>query len=268
MVVAGDKKGGDLMEPTWQPADPPEVWAPTVSRRELRERKTSGLELEGGALVPVLEQLETTQSESEIAPESQAAAFEIRQGPEPRCVPIDAPAITPQKKRGAADRLGHKALNVALLLLVGLALAVVGVPRATGAVPLTVLTGSMVPTFRPGDLVVVRPTPVEQLRVGDVVTFQPQPGVATLITHRIIDIGHDAAGAVSTIQTKGDANNVADPTLVPDQIMGRVWYSIPLIGHLANGRNILLVASAVGLGLVIYAVTLFTKKDDTETSTP
>jgi len=164
-------------------------------------------------------------------------------------------------KGSKGNRVAHIVLNIVLAALLALAAAVAVVPRVTGSVPLTVLTGSMTPTFQPGDLVVVRPTAVEKLHIGDVVTFQPQSGVATLVTHRIIMINHDAQGNVETIQTQGDANNAPDNLLIPDQIMGRVWYSVPMIGHLTNGRNTLLVISALGLGLVAYAVVLFTKKD-------
>jgi signal peptidase len=155
-------------------------------------------------------------------------------------------------------------LNVFLVALVALAAAVAIVPRVTGAVPLTVLSGSMQPTFRPGDLVIVRPTASENLEIGDIVTFQPHSGVATLITHRIIDITADEHGSIENIITQGDANNAPDQPLRPEQIMGRVWYSVPLVGHITNGRNALIAISAVGLALVSYAVVLFVKKDDAD----
>jgi len=168
----------------------------------------------------------------------------------------------PKQQRSTGNIVAHVLLNIMLVALVGLATAVAILPRVTGAVPLTVLSGSMRPTLQPGDLVVVRPTPVEQLSIGDVVTFQPESGVATLVTHRIIDITYDEAGNVLNLETQGDANGSPDNPLIPEQIMGRVWYSVPMIGHLTNGRNALLVVSAVGLGLVIYAAALFLKKDD------
>ena len=172
--------------------------------------------------------------------------------------------VSTKLNRRSGNRVAHIILNLVLVVLVSLAAAVAVIPRVTGAVPLTVLSGSMLPALRPGDLVVVRPTPADHLHIGDVVTFQPQSGVATLVTHRIIYITHDANGHVVNIQTQGDANNAPDNLLVPDQIMGRVWYSVPFIGHVTNGRNALLAISLVGLGLVAYAVVLFTKKDDEE----
>jgi signal peptidase I len=72
-----------------------------------------------------------------------------------------------------ATRFLGTILSVMLLgTVVAAAAALIVVPKATGSMPLTVLTGSMSPTYEPGSVVVVRPTPVEELRVGDAVTFQ------------------------------------------------------------------------------------------------
>ena len=165
------------------------------------------------------------------------------------------------KTKAFGNRLAHWLLNAFMLALLGLASAVVFIPRITHAVPLTVLTGSMSPTIRPGDLVIVRPTAVEALHLGDVVTFQPVSGVATLITHRIIEINRNEAGQVTGLQTQGDANNAADKPLVPGQIMGRVWYTVPYIGQFSSGRNSLLIVGTIGLTLIGYALIIVLKKD-------
>jgi signal peptidase I len=117
-----------------------------------------------------------------------------------------------------------------LLLALGLAGLVVLVPLATGSQALTVLTGSMQPTLPPGTLVVVRPTDVDEIRVGDVITFQPISGDPTLVTHRVTARGVASDGTVR-FTTQGDANDVADAAQITDeQVMGRVWYSVPLVG--------------------------------------
>src|SRR5699024_1622754 len=105
-----------------------------------------------------------------------------------------------------------------LVIVCGLMLlALVVIPRATGAQAYTVLTGSMEPGIAPGALVVVKPTPVDELVAGDVITFQPYSGDPTVVTHRITGIYYDMSGQ-PRIYTQGDANNVADDwALVPEQ---------------------------------------------------
>lgn len=122
---------------------------------------------------------------------------------------------------------------VAFSLVVFLVLALVVVPRASGAAPLAVLSGSMRPTIPPGALVVVRPVDVDDLGIGDVITYQPRSGDPTLVTHRIVGVSRSAAG--TTFTTQGDANASADPEPVrPIQVRGTVWYVVPVVGRLTS----------------------------------
>jgi signal peptidase len=74
----------------------------------------------------------------------------------------------------------------------------------------TMLTGSMSPTINPGDVVISVPEPAAQVAVGDVLTYAIPVGDRRVETHRVTEVGHDAAGR-TTIVTKGDANAAADP---------------------------------------------------------
>jgi signal peptidase len=53
---------------------------------------------------------------------------------------------------------------------------------------------------------------VQELRAGDVITYQPPPssGWDGLVTHRIVAIGKDRGGR-PVLRTKGDANDARDP---------------------------------------------------------
>lgn len=144
-----------------------------------------------------------------------------------------------------------------LLLVLGFVLlALVVVPRATGAQTYTVLTGSMEPTLGPGALVVVRPTPVELLRAGDVITFQPYSGNPAVVTHRITGVYYDLAGR-QRIHTQGDANNAPDDwALIPEQVRGVLWYSVPQLGRvnvLLTGETRAIALTVVAGGLLVYA---------------
>lgn len=150
---------------------------------------------------------------------------------------------------------GRAAGALCLVAVVLAGIALVGVPKATGSVPLTVLSGSMSPAYAPGDVVVVRPAPAESLTTGDVVTFQPRTDDPTVVTHRIIAVTVAADGSRGFV-TQGDANSTPDPDpITAAQVHGRVWYSVPYVGHLSAalaGVHRDLVATVTGGALLGY----------------
>jgi signal peptidase len=157
----------------------------------------------------------------------------------------------PRGRPGPAGAVLSGLLGVVMVAVLALAAAVVAVPRLLGAVPLTVLTGSMEPTHSPGDVVVVQPVDTDRVDVGDVITFQPVSGDPTLVTHRVVGVLR-ADGAVTGFVTRGDANPIDDDPILPDQVMGRVVYSIPLVGHLTSASWGPAVATAGAIGLIAY----------------
>lgn len=140
-----------------------------------------------------------------------------------------------------------------------LAVSVV-VPRALGATPYTVLTGSMEPTMPPGTLVVVKPVDPGEISVGDVVTYQLESGKPTVVTHRVVSSGLTAGGE-QVFTTKGDANESPDPDPVrPVQIRGERVYFVPYVGRVTtfvttSQRDLAL--TVIVAGLLGYAVLMF-----------
>lgn len=190
---------------------------------------------------------------------------------------------TPRRRRRAANTgrdhasrgfwfgvwRGAGAVLLAALILISAAVTVV--PLIIGAVPLTVLTGSMQPTIRPGDVVVSAPVEAAQLSVGDVVTFQPISDDPTLITHRIRSMSAGDSGV--RVITRGDANSADDPEISADQVRGRVLYTVPYVGWVTNlvGGNVRgPLITLAGLGLVGYAVFTLVRRPRgaTERNTP
>ena len=144
---------------------------------------------------------------------------------------------------------------ILLLAVLAVAIAVAVVPRVMNGAPLTVLTGSMEPTYSPGDMVIS--VPRDSYAIGDVVTFQPDSGDPTLVTHRVVGVREGAEG--TKYITQGDANGAEDDPIVADQVMGEVIYHLPYIGHIATAmgdhRQTLIVIAGGGLiGYAIYAV--------------
>ncbi len=93
-----------------------------------------------------------------------------------------------------------------------------GAPEAFGLQWYEVLSGSMEPAIQVGSVIFDKPNVnVNSLRVGDVITFkapnQEYGPKELIITHRIHKIIHQNGQLM--FQTKGDANNAPDPSLVP-----------------------------------------------------
>ncbi|MGW9402450.1 signal peptidase I [Arthrobacter sp. NPDC055585] len=158
----------------------------------------------------------------------------------------DAPMVRVLKMAGSA------ASFVALCFAALAALVLVVVPLLTGSQTYSVLTSSMAPKYAPGTFLVVKPTPVDTLQVGDVITFQIESGKPTVITHRIIGISAGQNGERS-FTTQGDNNSVADEFPVQEvQIRGKLWYAVPYVGFVANSlgnsdRGEIVQWAAVGL---------------------
>ncbi|WP_158437775.1 signal peptidase I [Naasia lichenicola] len=158
--------------------------------------------------------------------------------------------------RGSVAAIGLGISWGVLALVVGLGLATVVVPFATGSTPLTVLTGSMQPTLPPGTLLIVRPTEAADIRLGDVLTYQIRSGSDEVVSHRVVEVRSVSDGSFA-FMTKGDANDIADVEPVTEgQVRGTTWYSVPFVGYLAtaiSGGGRQWLAPLIGVGLVGYA---------------
>ncbi len=130
--------------------------------------------------------------------------------------------------RGALDGALRALTVLSLLLLVFLAIG----PRTGFYRPVTVLSGSMQPTFSRGDLVISTPQRLSELRVGQVVSFQIPVGDHRVESHRIVEIL--GGGDAPIVRTRGDANSTPDPWNA--QLTGDdVWVvsaSVPKLGYL------------------------------------
>lgn len=98
-----------------------------------------------------------------------------------------------------------------------------------------VLSGSMEPVISIRDIVVTKKIAEEKLEIGDIITFvSPDSRFGGIsITHRIIDKYYDESIGSYTYRTRGDANNVADSALVPNEnIIGKVILRVPKLGYI------------------------------------
>lgn len=95
-----------------------------------------------------------------------------------------------------------------------------------------VLTDSMAPAFRSGDMVFVKRCAADSIAEGDIITFNPSSDSDAYLTHRVTEKLPDYQGTgVTCFRTKGDANDTADSFLIDEsRVIGVVAGSVPRLG--------------------------------------
>ncbi len=139
-------------------------------------------------------------------------------------------------------KLVLKGLNylIALFLIcLAIFLAYIAIP-AFGNKALIVRSGSMEPTIKTGDLIVVRiasgitsplPNVISKYKVGDTIAFGGDKNPNVLTTHKIV--AKKIVSGKTLYQTQGDANKTADTKLIAEeQIVGKSIFTLPKVGKL------------------------------------
>lgn len=116
-----------------------------------------------------------------------------------------------------------------------------------------VQTGSMIPKYNIGDVILVKEKDIDKIKVGDDVTYKGESGSVKglLVTHRVIDI--EEVDGKKAFHTKGIANNLEDPIVYGNQINGVVQtklYILSLICLLLNNKYVFYFCGV--LPLTIY----------------
>jgi signal peptidase I len=147
----------------------------------------------------------------------------------------------------------REAIDAALVLLVVICLFTIALGRVlplTGRTTLVVAGGSMEPAISLGSAIVVEPVAPGTLAVGDVVSLRSGAGRA-IFSHRVIRVV--VRDGMTWVETKGDANATADPSLTPaSQIIGRASITIPNAGYLiALMSSLHGIVFVISLGLVL-----------------
>ena len=223
------------------------------------------------ASVADIEDPEPTVRSEETMPPEITVPFE--DGTQERQEP---PVLT--KKRGPLKKIAaalSKLLVVVLILIISvLAVLIItakindGTPMVFGWQFYTVLTGSMdgkLPdSFGPGSLILVKPVNPEDIKVGDVITFDRRSGDAKMTTHRVKVITRDAQGKLSFI-TKGDANAVPDSEPVAAGIVrGKVVYRFARVGEVVQfaqtGTGMIFTVFIPAGAIVIYEIVIFSQE--------
>ena len=116
-------------------------------------------------------------------------------------------------KKLAKNILGWVIYIIVLIILIH------GIPKGLAYVldspyPMAAITsGSMWPSLKKGDLVLIKGVNNKgEVKVSDIVVYNNPSGFTI---HRVVEINGN------TITTKGDANNISDPTVKYEDIVGK-----------------------------------------------
>ncbi|MFJ4209159.1 signal peptidase I [Paenarthrobacter sp. NPDC089675] len=169
--------------------------------------------------------------------------------------------------------MSFRMLGAGMLVLAAIAFVFLAVgPRLLGYQTSTMLTGSMAPLINPGDVVVTVPTPVKDIKVGDIITYHIPVEDQRVETHRITEITTTADGGTA-VQTKGDANNGIDPWVatLQGQTVDKQVATIPYVGNAIRALRDPLVLKVLMYGaptiLVLGMLASIWSKDPAKRST-
>lgn len=127
--------------------------------------------------------------------------------------------------------------TVAVVVAIASHLSPKGQYTVFGHPVMSMLSGSMSPVIKTGDLIYddrISISQAQHLHVGEIISFRASPD--KIFTHRIHAL-EKVNGAIE-YQTKGDANNAPDqPLVAPSQIVGLYNGKVPYGGYVLNALH-------------------------------
>ena len=117
-----------------------------------------------------------------------------------------------------------------------------------------VTSDSMFPALKPNDLIIVKPSKIQDVKQGDIVAFDSHMHGIGIIAHRAIAVADD--DGIIGLDTKGDNNRGKDQWIVHDEdLIGIVIQVIPAFGILLIDP----VRFALVAVIIITAISLLTE---------
>lgn len=137
-----------------------------------------------------------------------------------------------------------KTIYVLLYIIIVLVLLVVAIQRFSnnnltiaGFRIFNVASGSMVPVYNVGDILVSKEIPPEEIEIGDDIVYkgEAQDLNGKIVTHRVIS-KREENGKYYFI-TKGVANELEDPEISEEQVYGKIVYKTLLLSFISKIIN-------------------------------
>ena len=154
---------------------------------------------------------------------------------------------------------------VLLFIIVVLMLVVVILQRASnnsisigGYRMFSVATGSMIPVYNVGDVLVAKEVKPDEIKIDDDIVYKGAKGSFKdkVVTHRVISIEKEEDNNYKII-TKGVANTEQDPEIDQTQVYGKVIYkikSLSFLGKMMKNMYVFYFAIFIPAALIIYKI--------------
>lgn len=117
----------------------------------------------------------------------------------------------------------------------------------------TVITGSMIPVYEIGDIIIVKDVVPEEIIVGDDIVYIGEKGTYRdkTITHRVQSIKKKEDGNYGII-TKGVANSAQDPEINQTQVLGKVIGHVPIFSFVLKIITNIYVIIMMPVVILVY----------------
>jgi len=117
----------------------------------------------------------------------------------------------------------------------------------------TVITGSMIPVYEIGDVLIVKEVSPEEIKVHDDIVYEGAKGSYNnkTITHRVQLIEKKDDGNYKII-TKGVANTARDPEINQTQVLGKVIGQISIFSIILKVITNIYVIILIPIVILIY----------------
>lgn len=117
----------------------------------------------------------------------------------------------------------------------------------------TVVTGSMEPKYKIGDVLIAKEKDPSEIKVGDAISYLAQKGEIknNVVTHEVVNITKNENGEY-LFHSKGLVNLVEDPVVHEDQLYGVVVYKTKLLSYVRK-----IISTDIGMLLLIIIPILY-----------
>ncbi len=121
-----------------------------------------------------------------------------------------------------------------------------GNPSVFGYRTYSIITNSMYPKIKKGDVILVHEQKISSYKVGDIVTFKGMDGdlKGKIVTHQIVGISKENGKRI--FYTKGLKNISNDPAVYEEQILGKYVYRFFLFSIVEK-----IMETKIGFALII-----------------